>query len=242
MDTVLKCLVMTGIYKDIVSGKAMDPTAQRDRLMIAPCIFFHFVMGFVLTTINWIRHEKLDFNLIPSSIMVALATADMTVGATVDILLAIGLCTVLWRTYLDVVSGVAGLKSGLAMIQRIVVLTINTGIWTALFTTLAIAASIKYPRTMIHIAFCFITSPVYVNMLLANLNTRSFIRKGADKVIEFDKSEALSGTPSGIRIRSTRMPMLGGSRISARDENLQIIIENTRYGKDDDISNKQFQV
>ncbi|KAJ2924157.1 hypothetical protein H1R20_g12936, partial [Candolleomyces eurysporus] len=229
MDTVLKCVIMTGEYQDIVSGKAMDPTAHVDRLMIvmqsfpslvaapvqvffmyriwrfanrarwifivplAPCILFHFVMGFVLTTINWIRHDKPDSNLIPRSIMAALTRADMAVGATVDVLLAIGLCTVLWRTYLEVASGVAGLKSGLAMIQRIVVLTINTGIWTALFTTLAIAATIEYPRTMIHIAFCLITSPVYVNMLLANLNARSFIRKGADKVIEFNKSEVSSG-------------------------------------------------
>jgi hypothetical protein len=40
-----------------------------------------------------------------------LFTANMTVAAAVDILLAVGLCAVLWRTYREVVSGVAGLKS-----------------------------------------------------------------------------------------------------------------------------------
>ncbi|RXW12835.1 hypothetical protein EST38_g13018 [Candolleomyces aberdarensis] len=286
MDTIHKGLIMAGNYKDIVSGRAMSPTAPGNYVMIvtqvfivsglepeysssliqsqiqslvavpvqvffmyriwrfanrvrwffivplAPCILFHFVMGFALTTINWIRRD--NPNAIPFSILAALVVSDMTVAAAVDVLLAIGLCTVLWRTYLEVVSGVAGLKSGLAMIQRIVLLTINTGIWTALFTILTVATAIKYPRYLIHTAFCFIISPVYVNMLLANLNARSSIHKGADDVIEFNKSEALSGTLSSIRFRSTRMPTLTGSRISAGDGNFQVIV----FERGDDISTK----
>ncbi|KAJ2927010.1 hypothetical protein H1R20_g10092, partial [Candolleomyces eurysporus] len=120
------------------------------------------------------------------------------------------------------------------MIQRIVLLTINTGIWTALFTILTVATAIKYPRYLIHAAFCFIISPVYVNMLLANLNARSSIHKGADDVIEFNKSEASSGALSSIRIRSTRMPTFTGSRISTGDGNFQIIV----FERSDDISSK----
>ncbi|RXW12833.1 hypothetical protein EST38_g13021 [Candolleomyces aberdarensis] len=248
MDTVLKCLVMTGIYKDIVSGTAMDPGAPANRAMIvtqsfvAPCVLFHFAMGFVLTAVNLMRRDNPNFDTIPRSIVVALIVVDMTAGVTIDVLLAIGLCAVLCRTYLEVVSGVAGLKSGFTMIQRLVVLTINTGIWTALFTILAMTTSIRYPLKQIHLVFCFMISPVYVNMLLANLNARSFIRKGADEVIDFNKSEALSGSLSSIRVCSTRMPTLTGSKISPRDGSLQIIIESTRYGKVDDISSQQFQV
>jgi hypothetical protein len=88
----------------------------------------------------------------------------MTVAATVDVLLAVGLCVVLWRTYLEVVSGIAGtnsyvhafflflhllirplfkirlFRSGIIeLVQRVVLLTINTGIWTALFAVLTMA-------------------------------------------------------------------------------------------------------
>ncbi|RXW13152.1 hypothetical protein EST38_g12705 [Candolleomyces aberdarensis] len=255
MDTVHKCLIMAGNYKDIVSGKAMNPTGP-NRLMIvtqaftsfvavpvqvffmyriwrckrqplhslstsihrivcnkvanrvrwffivplAPCILFHFVMGFVLTTVNWIRHDNL--NAIPRSTMLALIVADMTVTAAVDVLLAVGLCAVLWRTYLEVVSGIAGVKSGIAIVQRIVLLTINTGIWTALFAILTMATSIRYPDNLIHVAICLIISPVYVNMLLANLNARTPICEGTNEALEFDKSEVSSGRISSIRIRS----------------------------------------
>ncbi|KAJ2927007.1 hypothetical protein H1R20_g10091, partial [Candolleomyces eurysporus] len=276
MDTIHKCLIMTGNYKDIVSGNAMNPRAPGSRVMIvtqsfpslvavpvqaffvyriwrlanrlrwifivplAPCILFHFVMGFVLATINWIRRD--NPNAIPRSIMVALIVADMSVGAAVDVLLAIGLCMILCRTYLEVVSGAPGPTSGLAMIQRLLVLTINTGIWTALFTVLTMTTSIKYPQTRIHIAFCYMISPVYVNMLLANLNARPFIRKGADKVIDFNKSEALSGRLSSFRVRSARMPTLVGSTVSSEDGSLQVTIESTRYTKDDDLSSKQIHL
>ncbi|RXW17275.1 hypothetical protein EST38_g8581 [Candolleomyces aberdarensis] len=94
MDTIHKCLIMTGNYKDIVSGNAMNPRASGSRVMLvmqsfpslvavpvqaffmyriwrlplAPCILFHFVMGFVLTAVNWIRRD--NPNAIPRSIMV----------------------------------------------------------------------------------------------------------------------------------------------------------------------------
>ncbi|KAJ2919041.1 hypothetical protein MD484_g1373, partial [Candolleomyces efflorescens] len=134
--------------------------------------------------------------------MVGLFIANMTTAAAVDILLAVGLCAVLWRTYLEIVSGVAGFKSGVTMIQRIVLLTLNTGIWTALFTILTLAMSIRYPRYLIHVVFCFTSSPVYVNMLLANLNARSAISESNhDSKVKFDHSAALSSRLSSIRIR-----------------------------------------
>ena len=84
--------------------------------------------------------------------------ANMVVVAAADVLLAIGLCILLWSTYREVVSGTAGAKScvcsfrawafadmcgfalsGASMVQRLLLLTINTGIWTALFGLITMA-------------------------------------------------------------------------------------------------------
>ncbi|KAJ2925783.1 hypothetical protein H1R20_g11312, partial [Candolleomyces eurysporus] len=243
MDTVHKCLIMAGNYQDLVSGKVMNPTGP-NRLMIfthvatswvavpvqlffmyriwrfqnrirwffviplAPCILFHFAMGFVLTTVNWIRNGNPA--AIPQSTMLALVVANMVVVAAADVLLAVGLCILLWRTYLEV--------------------------------------SIRYPQNLIHIAFCFIISPVYVIMLLANLNARSSIRSEGDRVIEFNKSGASSTRLTSFRNRSIRIARpsttvdskcsdtLAGSRSSAGDDKLQITIQRESYEKYDDVS------
>ncbi|KAJ2927008.1 hypothetical protein H1R20_g10090, partial [Candolleomyces eurysporus] len=42
MDTVHKCLIMTGTYKDIVSGRAMSPTTLPSSLHTSLCSDGHF--------------------------------------------------------------------------------------------------------------------------------------------------------------------------------------------------------
>ncbi|KAJ2915064.1 hypothetical protein MD484_g5346, partial [Candolleomyces efflorescens] len=278
MDTVHKGLIIAGNYKDLVSGRVINPTGPNKEMILthiatswvavpvqlffmyriwrfqsrirwffviplAPCIAFHFAMGFVLTTVNWIRHNNPE--AIPRSVMLNLVIANMVVVAAADVLLAIGLCILLWSTYREVVSGTAGAKSGASMVQRLLLLTINTGIWTALFGLITMATSIRYPQNLIHIAFCFIISPVYLNMLLANLNARSFIRSETDKVIEFNKSRGSSKytsfknisirPPSTGTVDSKSSRTLAGSRNSAEIGQLKIKIQSESFEKYDDV-------
>ena len=54
-----------------------------------------------------------------------------------------------------------------------------------------------------HIAFCFIISPVYCVMLLANLNARAYIREGVS-VVNFDSSGVSGLSLKDISYRNRR--------------------------------------
>ncbi|KAJ2924550.1 hypothetical protein H1R20_g12539, partial [Candolleomyces eurysporus] len=123
-----------------------------------------------------------------------------------------------------------------------------TAIWIKRNNPNAISRStmmaIKYPGRLTHIAFCFIIAPIYDNMFLANLNARSYIREGVDRVIEFEKSGATSGLSS---VRDCSIQMVSMMKGSKRDTTLidstnstvegkmQIRMETVRYEKYDNV-------
>ncbi|RXW17617.1 hypothetical protein EST38_g8239 [Candolleomyces aberdarensis] len=81
-------------------------------------------------------------------------------------------------------------------------------------------------------------------MFLANLNARSYIREGVDRVIEFEKSGATSGL-SSVRDRSIQLvSMMKGSKRdstlidstnSTVEGKMQIRMETVRYEKYDNV-------
>jgi len=62
------------------------------------------------------------------------------------------------------------------MIDRMVFLTVNTGLVTTLCTLLTIVLLRVQPNTLTYVFFNILVSPFYCNSVLANLNSRDYIR------------------------------------------------------------------
>ncbi|KIJ64796.1 hypothetical protein HYDPIDRAFT_28157 [Hydnomerulius pinastri MD-312] len=110
-------------------------------------------------------------------------------SAAIDIAIAISLCTLLamGRTGFN--------RSTDRMLFRLIVISVNTGLWTALFGLLTMVFMAVFP---IDLVFTGVYNPLctlYCNTLLANLNLREYAR-GADEV------DSLPTMPSSIRYRS----------------------------------------
>ncbi|KAF6754686.1 hypothetical protein DFP72DRAFT_898534 [Ephemerocybe angulata] len=163
-----------------------------------PAIIFQFVEGLLLLIYN---SQLSRPDEVTAKLGLALIIANLTVGAAVDIVIAAGLCTLLWRTYL--LNGVT-IKATSSMIHRLILFSVNTGLWTASFAIVTMAMAAKYPSNYMYIGFYFILSPLYCNMFLANLNARAYIRGGdivansdtREGVIDFNKT-----VPSGFMLR-----------------------------------------
>ncbi|KAJ2915060.1 hypothetical protein MD484_g5342, partial [Candolleomyces efflorescens] len=204
-------------YKAVVSGEAMTPgppgteftvivhhdnvpNAIRWGLVVflVPAILYHLVMSIYLT-IEFLQqgHSAAERNL-----HVKLLSSSLSIEGLVNVILSIGLCVLIWRLY-PRSDEAAKSRSTISMVRRLMFISILTGIWTAAFGVLCMATVLKYPTNHIHISFCFIISPVYCVMLLANLNARAFIREGVS-VVNFDSSGVSGLSLKDLSYRSRR--------------------------------------
>ncbi|KAF6754687.1 hypothetical protein DFP72DRAFT_898546 [Ephemerocybe angulata] len=222
MDTVHQCLLASGNFKATITGDTMNLTHIRTEYvysilfttlvsvpvqiffswriwklgkiakaifvgLLVPATMFQFVSGVLLAAFNS-RLSRPD--QITAKLGLSLIVAHLSVGAAVDIMVAALLCTLLWRTYL--VNGIT-VKATTMMIHRLILFSINSGLWTAIFALLAMITAVRYPKNYIYIGIYFTLSPLYCNMLLANLNSRTYIRGGKDSdarngIIDFSKN------------------------------------------------------
>jgi len=100
----------------------------------------------------------------------------------------------------------AHFKRTQAMINRLVVLTINTGLAPALCTFLLLVLLAAEPNYFSSVFFVFLVSPLYCNSALANLNSRSYVR-GGHAGIHMDSSMGFSGNQaelSSLRVAPNR--------------------------------------
>lgn len=62
------------------------------------------------------------------------------------------------------------------MVQRFVIVVVNTGLVTSIATLLTVIFIKAEPTKLVYVFFNFLISPLYVNSVLANLNSRDYIR------------------------------------------------------------------
>ncbi|KAI9454593.1 hypothetical protein HD554DRAFT_2150025 [Boletus coccyginus] len=62
------------------------------------------------------------------------------------------------------------------ILQRITVLVVNAGLWTATFALLSLIFLHLYPVKFLNEVFSFSLCSIYCNTTLANLNARAYIR------------------------------------------------------------------
>jgi len=101
-----------------------------------------------------------------------LATSTLSIGAGVDILIAISLTYLLLRK-----RTASGFASTTHILQRLIFFSVNTGSWTALFSLLTIILMHGFPTEMIYVVCGIPLCSVYCNTVLANLNARHYIRR-----------------------------------------------------------------
>jgi len=135
--------------------------------LLAPVAAFE--LGGALTflalgTITPTAAELVSFG--PASVF----TAVQAVAAAVDITIASGLVYLLYR------SREQALRGSRTVIQKLVILTINTGVWTALFAIFTFVTILAYKNTLIYAALYFPLCPIYCNTVLANLNARELLK------------------------------------------------------------------
>ncbi|KAN0088218.1 hypothetical protein V8E55_005275 [Tylopilus felleus] len=106
-------------------------------------------------------------------------TLSFSVAAAVDILIAIFMTFLLLRQ-----RTVIGFANTVQLLQRLTVLAVNTGIWTATFALLSIILLHLFPSNMIYAVFSFPICSVYCNTLLANLNGRAYLR--GEETVQMD--------------------------------------------------------
>jgi len=102
----------------------------------------------------------------------AYAISGNAVAAGVDIIIAVGMSIRLLRTPTE-------MAQSKGIVNRLLAITLNTGIWTALGSILCVATFIQLPgNNLTYVAFFVIVCPLYCNSLLGNLNSREYVRNG----------------------------------------------------------------
>ncbi|KAJ3505429.1 hypothetical protein NLJ89_g7422 [Agrocybe chaxingu] len=135
---------------------------------------------------------SIDSHNISTEIQKDLLLAILVVGAAVDISISGGLCALLWRHY--IVEGPI-LNSTRSLLQRMMLLSVNTGMWTALIScgTVIIFFRSGSDHDWKFFAYFHILSPLYYTTVLANLNARSYLRQQSDPALPSDLLTASGG-------------------------------------------------
>ncbi|KAF8843433.1 hypothetical protein BDN67DRAFT_160151 [Paxillus ammoniavirescens] len=94
-------------------------------------------------------------------------------ATAVDITITIALCALL-------IMGRTGFEGTDRMIRRLIFISVNTGLSSALFAFLSVILQVIYPNDLIFTAFYYPLGTVYCNTLLASLNARSYARGGGN--------------------------------------------------------------
>ncbi|KAF8961063.1 hypothetical protein BDZ97DRAFT_2077058 [Flammula alnicola] len=141
-------------------------------VLLAPLILFQIVEGIVVT--GFLYNSLSSHQIIAVASTHALLIANIAVGAGTDVIICVSLFALLWKRYSTLEN--SRLKATGSMLQRLILLSINTGSWTASIAIVTIAMVLAFPSNYIYVAFSFAMSPIYCNTLLANLNARDYVR------------------------------------------------------------------
>ncbi|KAI0747058.1 hypothetical protein C8Q80DRAFT_1179090 [Daedaleopsis nitida] len=146
------------------------------------CSIFQFV-GYVVFLYLCLQGPKSFEGVV---LIEKLPIAFWAAGAAEDVLISLILLWLLWRD--RIINTLAGLRGEetdpmtapsqrtTRLLQRVSIVVLNTGIWTAGVALAIIIALRIAPALQLYPGLFFNLGPLYCNTLLANLNGRGFIR------------------------------------------------------------------
>ncbi|KAF5354606.1 hypothetical protein D9757_009582 [Collybiopsis confluens] len=125
-----------------------------------------------------------------------LSVTYLTTAAVVDLVLALGMTYMLTKRSTNFDGSTRSLR-------LLAVLSINSGLWTAVFAILSIVLFLAFPSNVLYAIFDFGISPLYCNTLLANLNARNFVASGLKKVVTSSGGNSYNLSNIGTRPTGT---------------------------------------
>ncbi|KAI6045310.1 hypothetical protein EDC04DRAFT_2637151 [Pisolithus marmoratus] len=135
---------------------------------IIPLILMPFVIAQPDYTVEGLITPTVE--AVSGPLLMKLANASNGTAAAVDVTIAITLCTLL-------AMGRTGFSDRTERILfRLIIVSVNTGLWTALFGLLAVILLVTLPQDLVFSGLYFPLCTLYCNTLLATLNVRRFVR------------------------------------------------------------------
>jgi hypothetical protein len=155
-------------------------------VLAMPVLLFQLVFPLVLLS-NSERLREQDMFLF---------IATCVAGAILDLVTCVGLTILLWGRYLS------AQKSTTSILRRLILLSINTGLWTTLVSIYVIVVLITTVRVHEQPPLgCFhLISPLYFATVLVNLNSRHYIRSAASRTVSKSSRHAGAGNPIAVAI------------------------------------------
>ncbi|KIJ64706.1 hypothetical protein HYDPIDRAFT_111276 [Hydnomerulius pinastri MD-312] len=136
--------------------------------VMMPVVIAQPVLGIYCTTVTMISPTV----MVISSRIQTVATAYTGSAAAVDIVIALAMCTLL-------ATGRTGCnKHTDRMLLRLIVVSVNTGLWTAVFGLLTVVLLVTLPKDLVYLGVFLPLCTLYCNTVLANLNVREYVRGG----------------------------------------------------------------
>ncbi|KAJ3737670.1 hypothetical protein DFJ43DRAFT_1045732 [Lentinula guzmanii] len=96
----------------------------------------------------------------------------LVIASAVDLALSLTITVILYQLRHSELSQYSSTSSAL---KKLIIISINNGIWTALFAILDLILYVAYPTTTLYLIFDFTMCSLYTNTLLANLNARDYV-------------------------------------------------------------------
>lgn len=179
---------LTAIVSVCVQGifvvKAHRLSETRSRMLPSlwiPLALFELVAAFYCVTKSYQSGNNVFF----TASLKGVVTSYLAVMAVVDIAIAIFLVK-----YLRMLHRQAMTFALSEMIQRLIIFSVLSGIWTALFALLDMVAYLSFPNTAVYVLFDLPLCSLYCNTLLASLNSRD--RGSAASIKELSTFKAAS--------------------------------------------------
>ncbi|KIK58403.1 hypothetical protein GYMLUDRAFT_74926 [Collybiopsis luxurians FD-317 M1] len=94
----------------------------------------------------------------------------LVTASAVDLTLSLVITLILYRR-----SSVTRFSSTSSMLKKLILISINNGLWTAIFALLDLILYVIYPTMSLYLIFDYMMCSLYTNTLLANLNARDWM-------------------------------------------------------------------
>ncbi|TFK73510.1 hypothetical protein BDN72DRAFT_834639 [Pluteus cervinus] len=187
-------------------------------LLMQPLVWWQ-VIGTIPYNVIVMPHNSLA--TISQTKVMDIAISLRCTMCAVDVLIAIAMAYLLKR------NGQSTFRSSKKLVFRLIMITINTGMWTAILALTTLITQVVLKNTLWFCLFEFPLSSLYVNTLLANLNARRFI-KGTHHDSEWNTVQ-----PS---IVGSNVPLSQLSRPTGQDHSVTIRVETSKENDGDEFS------
>ncbi|KAI0704546.1 hypothetical protein C8Q76DRAFT_176338 [Earliella scabrosa] len=161
-------------------------------IVLAPLVLWQIILAPIYVKLCF---DDLSFATLFSPRSEALVISLRVTTAVVDIVIMVAMTWLLLRHQNS------EFRRTSKMLDRLVMITVNTGVWTALLAIVDLALLLKFKNGIQWCITEFPIGPLYVNAFLANLNARSYVRND----LPTWNSIALESGTGGLSVRSGSM-------------------------------------